>query len=478
MTTSTPTSSASILQDVGLWRMLLDNAKQQNISGFKALLSNVICQLDGLLSDQLSAVIQDPAFKQLEASWTNVQNLTFLPVSTRRVKIKLIDVSWSELSADLNQSFDLSHSALYKKVYSKELDTAGGQPFGLLVADRLVQFDLDEEATFDDLYTLQLLADLGERSLCPIALGLDQYFFGDEPARLVHDQARIKRILTSLDFQSWQLLRQRGSSRFLNIVLPEYRLRSPYQAYKAGFVFTELANDSSVLWGNAAYLLAANVIREFDRISWFGFLRAYDESGSYGAIINAPATVSGNASVNGLSSSQSPMLNRDRLSIDARINIYSEHDSFWSEQGLVPISSVYLSDQNGFFSNQSVWQPTDEASRVNGMLQTNLMACRFAHYIKAQIRDRIGSFDSAATCERDLEQWLQNYISGVDYGDESIMARYPLKQASVTFTQDSFDSTKYRCQIHLQPQYQYEMLDTHIVLLTDVSARKLGEVAE
>ncbi|MGR5078035.1 type VI secretion system contractile sheath domain-containing protein [Photobacterium swingsii] len=463
MTTSNPTSSASILQDVGLWRMLLDNAKQQNLTGFKALLSNVICQIDGLLSEQLSAVIQDPAFKQLESSWTNVQNLTCLPVSTRRVKIKLIDVSWPELSADLNQSFDLSHSALYKKVYANELNTAGGQPFGLLVADRLIQFDLDDEANFDDLYTLQLLAELGERSLCPVALGLNQYFFGDDPARLIHDQSRIKRILTSLDFQSWQLLRQRGSSRFLNIVLPEYRLRSAYQSYPAGFVFNETPSEKAVLWGNAAYLLAANVIREFDRISWFGFLRAYDESGNYGAIIHTPANDASN---------------REPLSIDTRINIYSEHDSFWSEQGFVPITSVYLSDQKGFFSNQSVWQPTDETSRVNGMLQTNLMACRFAHYIKAQIRDRIGSFDSAATCERDLEHWLQNYISGVDYGDESIMARYPLKQASVTFTQDSFDTTKYRCQIHLQPQYQYEMLDTHIVLLTDVSARKLGEANE
>ncbi|PST92512.1 type VI secretion protein [Photobacterium jeanii] len=455
--------------------MLLDNASQQNTAVFKALLSKVISQLDGLLSEQLSEVIQHKAFKQLESSWTNLQRLTLLPVSNRRVRIKLNDVSWSELSADLNQSFDISHSALYKKVYANELDTAGGQPFGLLLVDRLVQFDLDEEAAFDDLYTLQLLGELGERSLCPVALGLNQYFFGDEPARLIHDQARIKRILSSLDLQSWQLLRQRGSSRFLNIVLPEYRLRSAYQHYRAGFVFTETANEKSVLWGNAAYLLAANVIREFDRISWFGFLRAYDESGSYGAIIQNPVTTDGLAT-HWAASKESAVYAAS--AIEARVDIYSEHDSFWSEQGFTPLSSVYLSGQKGFFSNQSVWLPSDEASRVNGMLQTNLMACRFAHYIKAQIRDRIGSYDSAARCERDLERWLQNYISGVDYGDDSIMARYPLKQASVAFSQDSFDSTKYRCQITLQPQYQYEMLDTHIVLLTDVPARKLGEDAE
>ncbi len=435
--------------------MLLDSAQQQDISGFKAQLCRVINQLDLLMSEQLSEVIQAKAFKQLEASWSGLQSLTELPVSSRRIKVKLLDFSWNMLSTDLNQSFEISRSALYKKVYANELDTAGGHPFGLLVVDHLVKSDLDEEADFDDLYTLQLLAELGERSLCPVALGVDHYFFGDEPPRLMHDPARIRRILASLDLQSWKLLRRHASSRFLNLVLPQFRLRSPRHNYQAGFVFDEAATDKSVLWGNSVYLLAANVIREFDRISWFGFLRAYDESGCYGALVDIGNSVN--------------------EPLKARVDLFSESDGFWSEQGFVPLSSVYLSGQLGLFSNQSVWKPLDEAGKTSGMLQTNLMACRFGHYIKAQIRDRVGSFDSAMTCQRDLEKWLQNYISAIDYGDESVMARYPLKRADVSFEQDHYDPTKYRCQIRLQPQYQYELLDTHIVLLTDVSARKLGE---
>ncbi|PSW05703.1 type VI secretion system contractile sheath domain-containing protein [Photobacterium lipolyticum] len=455
MTVINPTLSANVLTDLGPWRMLLEHAQQQDVSCFKAAISRVITQLDQLMSDQLSAVIQADEFQKLEASWSGLQSLVQLPVSGRRIKVKLLDFSWNMLSTDLNQAFEIRRSALFKKVYSNELDTAGGQPFGLLVVDHHVHSDLDEDSDFDDLYTLQLVAELGERSLCPVVLGVDNDFFGDEPARLVHDHARISRILTSLDLQSWQLLREHGSSRFLHLVLPEYCIRQPRRNCPVGFVFNEANTNKSVLWGNAAYLLAANVIREFDRISWFGFLRAHDNTGSHGVLVDLNGSIC------------SPL--------KARIDIFSESDGFWADQGFVPVSSLYLSGQLGLFSNQSVWKPANEASKTSGMLQTNLMACRFGHYIKAKMRDRVGSFDSAATCQRDLEKWLQNYISNVDYGDESIMARYPLKHAEVRFIEDCNDATRYRCQIKLQPQYQYEMLDTHITLMTEVSSNKLGE---
>ncbi|WP_019613332.1 type VI secretion system contractile sheath domain-containing protein [Psychromonas ossibalaenae] len=455
MAVNNPTSFANVLTDSGQWRMLLEHAQEQDVSRFKVQLCRIITQLDQLMSEQLSAVIEAPEFKKLEASWSGVHSLVQLPVSQRRIKVKLLDFSWKMLSTDLNQSFEVNRSALFKKTYANELDTAGGQPFGLLVVDHHIQSDLDADADFDDLYTLQLLAELGERSLCPAVLGVDNDFFGDDPARLMHDHTRIKRILNSLDLQSWQLLRSHSASRFLHLVLPEYRIRQARRNYPAGFVFNEKNTNQSVLWGNPAYLLAANVIREFDRISWFGFLRAHDTSGSYGALIDVKDNVC------------SPLR--------ARIDIFCESDGFWAEQGFVPVSSIYLSGQLGLFSNQSVWKPVNEAAKTSAMLQTNLMACRFGHYIKAQMRDRVGSFDSAASCQRDLDKWLQNYISNVDYGDETIMARYPLKHAEVAFIEDRNDATRYHCRIKLQPQYQYEMLDTHITLSSDVSASELGE---
>jgi len=141
MTVNNPTSFANVLDDLGQLRMLLKHARKQDKASFKALLCRVITQLDQLMSEQLCEVIEAPEFKKLEASWSGLQSLLLLPVSYRRIKVKLLDFSWQMLSTDLNQSFEISRSALFKKVYSNELDTSGGQPFGLLIVDHHVQSD-------------------------------------------------------------------------------------------------------------------------------------------------------------------------------------------------------------------------------------------------------------------------------------------------------------------------------------------------
>ncbi len=435
------------------WHELLPLAKENESVQFKALLTQLIVKLDKAISEQLSEVMQHSDFKQLEASWSGLQMLTDLPVSQRRVKVKALDLSWSMVSNDLNYSFDIKQTALFKKLYANEFDTAGGTPFGLVLVDYKVSSDYSDEQDHDDLYTLQLLSELGERALCPMVLGLDEFFFGDDPNRQLHDSARIKRILESRDFRSWQLLREKTSARFLHLVMPEFLLRQPYRQYTAGFIYDQPTSREHALWGNSAYLLAANVIREFDRISWFGFLRSYNETGSYGAIVDGSTLLT------------------------AKVDLYSEDDGFWAEHGFVPLSSLYLTEQKGFFSNQSVWQAPNEAARMLGMLQTNLMACRFGHYIKAQIRDQIGRYDSASDCKRSLENWLQHYISEVDYGEDSVMARYPLKACKVSIEQDAQDQTRYLCQVMLQPQYQYEMMDAQVVLTTSVSNQEVGESA-
>ena len=439
------------LFDNPAWQELLGYAKAQSTVQFKALLTRLMAELDNRISDQLSEVVQHNQFKQLESSWTGLKSLTEIQVSQRRVKIKLLDLSWSMVSAELNYSFDLKQSSLFRKLYSKEFDTAGGTPFGLVMVDHKASADYRDDLDYDDLYTLQLLSELGEMSFCPMVLDVDEFFFGDEPRRQLHDCARIDRILSSRDFLSWQLLREKSASRFLHLVVPEYLMRQPYHQYPAGFVFSEKKQEKNALWGNSAYLMVGNVMREFDRISWFGFLRSYDESGAYGAVV------------------------QNSIDIRTKVDLFSEDDGFWSSQGFMPLTSLYLSNHKGFFSNQSVWQAPDESHRQLGMLQTNLMACRFGHYIKAQIRDQVGRYDSAESCRRSLERWLDQFISNVSYGEDTVLARYPLRSCYVRIEEAPHDNTRYLCEIMLQPQYQYEMMDAKVVLTTSVSGTDIGE---
>lgn len=422
---------------------LMAAVRNGSSAGFTAALTRLIASLDELISAQLSQVVQHTCFKRLEASWRGLLMLSSQPVSRRRVKIKMLDFKWRAVASDLNTSFDIRQSVLYRKLYSNEFDTAGGMPFGLLIVDHNIAVDYRTENDYDDLYTLQLLAELGEVAMCPVVMGVDAFFFGDNPRRQLHDGNRVKRILESDDFRLWQQLRENSSARFLHLVLPEYLQRVPYRNYGAGFLFTEDSHYQFALWGNSAYLLAANVIAEFERISWFGFLRSYDHYGSCGAII--------------------------QRSVAAKVDISSEESAFWSEQGFIPLTSVYLSGQKGFFHNQSVWNTGDGALRISGMLQTNLMACRFGHYIKAQLRDRVGRYDTIDDSKRHLERWVKNYVSDVDYGDDSVMARYPLKSCDIHIEEVDTDASRYLCRIILQPQYQYEMMDARVTLSTTLN---------
>ncbi|WP_211829602.1 type VI secretion system contractile sheath domain-containing protein [Kistimonas asteriae] len=429
----------------------------------RAIIACLIAELDAVLSEQLTLVVRHGQFQALEASWRSLEGTVLAQGSKGGQRLKLLDCTWAELSADLNLASDIRRSGLFRKVYSRELDTAGGEPFGLLLVDHRVSAGASSATGFDDLYTLQLLADLGARSLCPVVSGVDRQFFGDDPLRILHDRSRVSRILDSEDMASWQLLRTIESARFLGLVLPGIRLRTRWQDCFPGFVFSEPADNEGELWGSASWAFVANVMGEFNRISWFGFLRSCDEAGVSGAIVNHP----------GETGSNRQGIPNYLFSPVADIDLPAEQDTFWAELGFIPLCSIYLSGQLGFFSNQSVYRADcHHNEQVKTMIQTTLMACRFAHYVKVLARDLVGSWDSADECRQLLQNWIQDYVSEVDYGEDVVMARYPLKAANVVLTADPDDQTRYRCEISLLPQYQYDYLDSYIQLATDVVSGK------
>jgi type VI secretion system protein ImpD len=418
------------------------------------MIARLISLLDQKISKQLSVIMQHERFKKLESLWRGFHQLIVTDYSKSRVKIKLLDISWQEISKDLNLSYDIKYTNLYYKIYSRELNTAGGLPFGLLVVDHHLkmdnQYDLKDLHDFDDIYTAELLGALGEACLCHVICGLDEYFFGDNPDTILHDSAKIYRILESDDYISWQNLRRSKTSRFLNIVLPDYLIRPLYKNYPASFIFSEkISNSKEGLWGNAVFLLAMNVIREFSRICWFGFLRAYDEKGENGAIVELPS----------------------KLRVIPKINFSVESDPLWADLGLTVLTSIYLSDIYGFHSNSSIHLSDRdvESSKVIDMMQTNLMCCRFSHYLKVLLRDKVGNYDTPEECKTFLSMWMNKYVMNSSLLDESLVARYPLKSYEIDVFAQKDDPTIYDCKVRIEPQYQYDLSTVSILLTAQVN---------
>jgi type VI secretion system ImpC/EvpB family protein len=53
--------------------------------------------------------------------------------------------------------------------------------------------------------------------------------------------------------------------------------------------------------------------------------------------------------------------------------------------------------------------------------------CRFAHYLKCIVRDKVGSFKERDDMQRWLQNWIMNYVDGDPaHSAESVKARKPL----------------------------------------------------
>ncbi len=424
----------------------------------EAVIQRLIVEIDEKLGRQVELVIQHASFKALEALWRNTKALSDKHYPRHQVRIRILDMNWERVSDDLNLSFSLKDSTLYRQIYQQEFNTSGGQPFGLLLIDHEASTEISVTGEHDDLYTLQLLGQLGHEALCPVLMPVAGDFIGTDDADVWCDPERVRRILASDDFIGWRQLRKERVSQFLGLTWPALRVRKPWKSYHSGFVFEEQSSTgsgSSTLWGNSAFALADNILREFCRISWFGFLRGGHDVASGGAVVD---------------------LYDDPT---AFLRVTPSLENFYSDNGFIPLASGYLTGSVGIYSNRSVFQPDAPLSRksdetVISMLQTTLLACRIGHYLKIQIRDKIGSYKSASECERELNSWLQTYTSNIEHAEEHILSRYPLKRSMVKVSGDA-SSGRYHCQISLQPQYQFDFLSSSIVLRTELGSTGAGE---
>jgi len=420
----------------------------------RAGLNRLIAELDRQLSEQVSEIMQQPAFIRLEAGWRGLRSLVTLPVNYQRVRVKLLDISWQELSQDLNTSNSLRRSILYNQIGNRELNTLGGLPFGMVIVNHALSMEMGADDCYDDLYTLELLAQLGALCLCPFMLEPADDFFGGTDAQWLSDIQRIEKILDGPDYTGWQRLRARPESRFIGLAMPKVQLRAAYRDRRIGFIFNERSLPSAGLWGSATFAFASIVIREFNRLSWFGFLKCRWQDRYQGALINLP-----------LSADQCSPLHQPR----PQVRLFGNLAGFYADQGFVPVSHSPLTDKYYFNGNNSVWKPdTQDSSQVVCQLQTTLMLCRIAHYLKVQIRSMIGSFQTAAECEAVLSRWLDRYVSNVVSTDEAVLARYPLKKGRVRVKEIEGSGGGYTCEVLVQPQYQFDHFCGEVLLSTDL----------
>ena len=110
------------------------------------------------------------------------------------------------------------------------------------------------------------------------------------------------------------------------------------------------------------------------------------------------------------------------------------------------------------------------------MLNYVLCISRFAHYIKVIGRDSVGSFMTAAECERMLQSWVHNYTMSPTgtRRDPALLAKYPLSEARVQVRETPGRPGTYACTVHLRPHYQLDDVVSTFRLTTEIAPPRGG----
>jgi type VI secretion system protein ImpC len=148
-----------------------------------------------------------------------------------------------------------------------------------------------------------------------------------------------------------------------------------------------------------------------------------------------------------------------------------------ADLGFAPLVHCKGTDYAAFFSVQTAQKPklydTDSANanaRLSAQLPYLMAVSRFAHYLKAMMRDKIGSFMSRADAEIFLNRWITKYVVPDDTASPSMKARCPLREARIDVSEVPGKPGVYRAVAFLRPHFQLDELSVSLRLVAELPA--------
>jgi type VI secretion system protein ImpC len=95
---------------------------------------------------------------------------------------------------------------------------------------------------------------------------------------------------------------------------------------------------------------------------------------------------------------------------------------------------------------------------------------RFAHYLKAMMRDKIGSFMSREQAENFLNRWITRYVTPDDSASPATKAERPLREARIDVAEVPGKPGVYRAVAFLRPHFQLDELTVSLRLVAELPA--------
>ncbi len=420
-------------------------------------------EIDRLLAEAVNAVIHHPEFLQMEAAWRGLHFLVRAAEPGGGVRVRVLDASKRELARSLRKFRGTAwdQSPLFRRIYEEEYGQLGGEPFGLLVGD----YEFDHEPA--DVALLADIARIAAASHAPFVTGAAPAVMGMGSWAELANPRDLTRIFGTPEYAAWRALREAEDARYVGLCMPRFLGRLPYGAGtdpQEDWAFEErLEGEDTFAWVNAAFALAANAVRAFSQYGWCTRIRGIDEGGVVEGVV---AHVF--ASADGLT---------ERKCV-TEVALSERREAELSRGGFIPLLHRKNTGLAAFVSAQSLQAPVTYAqaeATANAVLSARLpyllACCRFAHYLKCMMRDKVGSTLNQGQLVEWLEDWLTRYVDGnPDTSSEAWKAAHPLAEARVEVEERPGAPGQYEARFFLRPHYQLEGMSLALRLVSRVPA--------
>lgn len=428
-----------------------------------ARLNAEIAAIDQALSDQLNEIMHAKKFQRLESAWRGLNYFVFQTETSTMLKIKVLDISKNDVLKDLRRATEFDQSAIFKKVHDEGYGVLGGEPFATLIGD----YEFTRHP--DDLEILEKMSNVSAVAHAPFIAAASPKLFDWESFTEITNPRDLAKIFNNDYYIRWKSFRESDDSRYVGLVLPHVLMRLPYGKETApveAFDFEEDVNGrehDKYLWGNAAYALAARITNAFSRYEWCAAIRG----------------VEGGGLVEGLPLHAFKLDGEVTKKIPTEIAIPDRREAEFSRLGFIPLCYYQNTDSAAFIGTQSVQKPAvfldDDAnsnSELSARLQYMFAVSRFAHYLKAMMRDKLGAFMSREQCEIFLNEWIAHYVLLDDTASQDQKAKFPLRDARIEVTEIAGKPGAYNAIAYLRPHFQLEELNVSLRLVARLPVKK------
>jgi len=432
-------------------------------------IESIIAAIDQKLTDQVNLIMHHPDFQQLEGAWRGLHYLVNNTETDEMLKIRVMNISKNEVRKNLKKFKGTAwdQSPFFKKIYEEEYGQFGGEPFGCLVGD----YHFDHSAP--DVELLRGLGQISAAAHTPFIAGASPTVMQMDSWQELANPRDLTKIFQTPEYASWRSLRESDDSRYVGLAMPRFLARMPYGSKTdpvEEFDFeedTEGADHNKYTWANSAYAMAVNINRAFKYYGWCTRIRGI-ESG--GAVEELPTHT----------------FPTDDGGVDMKcpteIAISDRREAELAKNGFMPLIHKKNSDFAAFIGAQSLQKPAeydDPDATANANLSARLpylfAVCRFAHYLKCIVRDKIGSFKERDDMEKWLQKWITQYVDGDPANStESVKARKPLAAAEVVVEEVEGNPGYYSSKFFLRPHYQLEGLTVSLRLVSKLPSVKGG----